>query len=568
MDLLYNYLLTNALRDTLRKGALHETVDKILHLLKENTKADYIAITVWDTDKDIPYLHKYISDDGLKIIPGKPGFSPLGVCMLEKRPVRGKFEEFPRAASYLSKAVGEVLCLPIEIPEPNLIGAVGIGRKKGREPFTEWDDATLQIASNILSAIISIRILQDLLDKERKILAGLLWLIETVMTVSNPKLRYTNILQIMSRLFKAEYALLGKVNLEKKVIEPISYLGLERPNIIPFGKGMLGTCAAENKIKFFRSYPMDRVPEGYEKDAQRVGCAFVAPVNVQGKLEFVLAIARTKYKEPFSTVDYYFFHLFYKVLSIVFSIQKIEEEKEKFAKLKSRIEKLDSVGTLAGGIAHDFNNIINVIMGYAQIGMETSEDEEIKQFFEHILKQCHRAAELTSKILLISREDFHETGIVDLKALLQDALVILKRTLPENIEIIFSDDGREPYLVKGEPSQISTMIFNLASNAKDAMPHGGRLTLRLRKSDPPAGMDTEGSVIVLEVEDTGKGIPEDQTERIFDPFFTTKDPGKGTGLGLSQVYRTVSNMGGLIDVKSAENQGTTFIIYIPEAPLH
>ncbi len=559
------FLLKDTVKKSLIEGNLEEVIEDTLHFLKRITEANYIAITLWDRENDIPYYHKFISDD-VDIPIAKPGRAPIGVCMLRKVPVYGKFEDFPLSDPKLSEVIGEVMCLPVIIPGNRLLGAVGIGRRKGAPPFTFWADANLQIASNLFSAILSVKVLQDMLSKQKQLSSSLLRILNSVSSVRTAGECYRVILSTAMEVFNADFGFLGKVNYAEHRVDPVYTLGLdlEQPPPIRFGVGLVGKTAVQRKPRLFKGFPTGKAPEGYEKQAEKVGSAVSAPIMVDGRMKFIIVLARKKNKERFGINDLYFIHIFQKVFNLIMSLQERKEEREKFEIIKSRADKLNSMATLAGGVAHDFNNIINVIMGYAQLGYEKEEDPQVKGFFEAIYRQCRHASSLTSQILALSREQPERKELVDLRPLVKGFKKLMERTLPENIAIKYEDDGALEYPVVGDPSQIHTMLLNLASNAKDAMPNGGTLTLRLQKRHAPDNMKGDHAV-VLEVEDTGNGIPPEITERIFDPFFTTKEPGKGTGLGLSQVYHAVSGMGGFIDVKNLPTRGTRFSIYLPEA---
>jgi len=564
-----SFLTSDTVKKSLKKGNLKETIDIILTFLKESTQADHIAITIWDTERDIPYFHRYITDDGLKLPPAKPGKGPLGMCMKLKEPIYGNYEDFYGSSPKLKEAIGPILCIPVEIPQDNLVGAIGIGKKKGEKPFTVWEDANLRIASNVVSLIISVGILRDLLDKERKVTNGLIALLSSVMEASNLHERLMKILDTTREIFEAEYAVIGELDEKEKRIRILLSLGLEMEKDIEFGKGALGTTAITRRPLLFRKYPSEIVPPGYEEQAKLVGSIMATPVFIDDKPAFVIAVARKKDSHPFTREELYLFSIFQKVFGFVLSFIEHEEEREHLLNLKARISRMDSLGTLASGIAHDFNNIINIIMGYAQIGAETAKEEEVKEIFTLIFNQCKLAANLTSQILMITREDTKQLQVINIKPIIKGLVKMLQRTLPENITVIFEDDGNTEYNIIGNPTQIQTIILNLSANAKDAMPEGGTLKIALKKTKTPQklGIKTE-NCIIIEVEDTGKGIPPEIIDKIFDPFFTTKEPGKGTGLGLAQVHSVVTSLGGIIDVESEPGVGTRFIIYLPEAEIN
>jgi CheY-like chemotaxis protein len=230
---------------------------------------------------------------------------------------------------------------------------------------------------------------------------------------------------------------------------------------------------------------------------------------------------------------------------------------------------MEAVGRLAGGIAHDFNNLLTVIKGYNQLSLlDLGENDPLWGNIQEIQKATQRAADLTRQLLAFSRRQILDLKVLDMNALLKDLNKMLRRIIGEDIELVFlltEDLGR----VKIDPGQFEQMILNLAVNARDAMPSGGKLTFETANIE----LDEEyarthinvnpGPYVQLSITDTGVGIPFDIKEKVFEPFFTTKDQGKGTGLGLSTVYGIVKQSGGNIWVYSEPDLGTTFKIYLP-----
>jgi signal transduction histidine kinase/ActR/RegA family two-component response regulator len=232
-------------------------------------------------------------------------------------------------------------------------------------------------------------------------------------------------------------------------------------------------------------------------------------------------------------------------------------------------QKMEAIGRLAGGVAHDFNNLLTAITGYSQILlMRLGADHPMRGAVENIRKASDRAAQLTRQLLAFSRKQMLEPKILDLNALVASVEGMLRRLIGENIQLV-SDPAPALGRVKADPGQIEQVLFNLVVNARDAMPQGGRITLRtanlvLLPGDPrvESGL-AAGEYVVLVVSDTGTGMDAETQTRIFEPFFTTKEKGKGTGLGLSTVYGIVSQSGGHIGVESARGKGASFTILLP-----
>jgi len=230
-------------------------------------------------------------------------------------------------------------------------------------------------------------------------------------------------------------------------------------------------------------------------------------------------------------------------------------------------QKLEAIGRLAGGVAHDFNNMLTVIIGYAS-GLENLPNEDQRRAVDEIRKAGERAAALTRQLLAFSRRQVLRPRQLVLPDVVGTLTPMLGRLVGEHIEII---DIVEPPVpeVFADPTQIEQIVMNLAVNARDAMPEGGKLTIRLAAveltgTDAEALTGVEGTHALLEVTDNGSGMDAETQLLMFEPFFTTKEIGRGTGLGLATVYGAVQQMRGAIAVDSRLGRGTTFRIYVPE----
>jgi nitrogen-specific signal transduction histidine kinase len=230
-------------------------------------------------------------------------------------------------------------------------------------------------------------------------------------------------------------------------------------------------------------------------------------------------------------------------------------------------QQMEAIGRLAGGVAHDFNNILSIIMGYGELLLRTALDDRARNGVEQIRRAADRAASLTQQLLAFSRKQVLQPKVLDLNEAVSAVQTMLSRIIGEDIELVAS---LHPSLmpVKADPGQVEQVLMNLAINARDAMPQGGRITMQTAnvQISPDQGRDLDlpaGYYVMLVVSDTGHGMDAATLPHIFEPFFTTKPMGKGTGLGLSMVYGIVKQSGGSVQVQSEPGHGTSFRVYLP-----
>jgi PAS domain S-box-containing protein len=234
-------------------------------------------------------------------------------------------------------------------------------------------------------------------------------------------------------------------------------------------------------------------------------------------------------------------------------------------------QKMEAVGQLTGGVAHDFNNVLTVITGTIEIlAEEVSDRPDLAAITRLISEAADRGAELTAHLLAFARKQPLQPRDTDVNRLIVESAKLMRPTLGEHVEIeSMLADSIWPALI--DPGQLSSALLNLAINARDAMPNGGKLTLETRNvvlDESYAAVHSDvraGNYVLIAVSDTGVGIPESIRDRVFDPFFSTKEVGRGTGLGLSMVYGFVKQSDGHIKVYSEEGFGTTFKLYLPRA---
>ncbi len=251
----------------------------------------------------------------------------------------------------------------------------------------------------------------------------------------------------------------------------------------------------------------------------------------------------------------------------IMMVENVTEQRGLAEQLRQS-QKLEAIGLLAGGIAHDFNNLLTTINGSAELLLEEHGTGQTGDDLREIMVAGTRAAGLTAQLLAFSRKQVLQPKVLDLNTVITDLGRMLRRLITENIHLEL-DLGPHLSSVKADPGQMEQVIMNLAINARDAMPAGGRLVIatdviNLTETQTfEYGVSEVGSYVSISVTDTGSGIQADLLEHIFEPFFTTKEVGKGTGLGLATVYGIVKQSGGGITVNSKVGRGTTFCIVFP-----
>jgi nitrogen-specific signal transduction histidine kinase/CheY-like chemotaxis protein len=246
-----------------------------------------------------------------------------------------------------------------------------------------------------------------------------------------------------------------------------------------------------------------------------------------------------------------------------------EEEKRRLENQLNHSQKMEAIGQLAGGVAHEFNNIMTAIIGYGHLMvLKTEEHSPLRHFAAQILTSAERASALTRSLLTFSRKQISHPHHVNVNESIEKMGKLLSRLIREDVEFRTElADGR--LVILADDGQLEQVLMNLVTNARDAMPSGGLITIRTgleelgQESVRSLGSGAAGTVVRISVLDTGIGMDEKTREKIFEPFFTTKDPGKGTGLGLAIVYGVIQQQNGHITVSSDPGEGTEVAIYFP-----
>lgn len=258
-----------------------------------------------------------------------------------------------------------------------------------------------------------------------------------------------------------------------------------------------------------------------------------------------------------------------KVIVDVSSRKQAEIERDKLRQQLLQAQKMEAIGTLAGGVAHDFNNLLTGILGYADMmKFQAPQGSDVREAAEAIENAARKAAQLTSQLLGFARGGKYQDIAFNVHSQIQDVMTLISRTFKKDIIVELSLEAKNP-IVRGDPTQLQQVVLNLAVNARDAMPDGGRLSI----STDEIVLDDEycsahhgvqpGRYLMIVVSDTGVGIPKEMQGRIFEPFFTTKKTGEGTGMGLAMVYGIVKNHGGAIQLYSEPGMGARFRVYLP-----
>jgi len=360
---------------------------------------------------------------------------------------------------------------------------------------------------------------------------------------------------------------------------------------VPVEESLIGRAVLSGEPVFYPVMSPELFAEvAWQKRRDQLGAlqphSFLAiPLSVSGEIVAILSLSRdgTLSPAPFSEADRDFaIELSDRAALSIGHARAMEKLREELAERRKaeaslhvaeeqfrQAQKLEAVGRLAGGVAHDFNNLLSVILTTGQLVLaDLPEGSLVHADIAQMVAAAEQATGLTRQLLTFSRKQVLEIKPVRLNAVVTETERMLKRVIGEDIELRTSLDPNLG-VAKTDPGQIAQVIMNLAVNARDAMPRGGRLTLETAN----VNLDEEyvrlrlgasaGPHIMLSVSDTGEGMDEEAKQRLFEPFFTTKERGKGTGLGLSTVYGIVKQSGGNIFVYSELGRGTTFKIYLP-----
>jgi len=340
---------------------------------------------------------------------------------------------------------------------------------------------------------------------------------------------------------------------------------------LKFGESLAGRVAVGGEPLLVADLANDlRVTATHRESCSRRGyrAMLAVPVKVGERVVGVLTILSRR-QEGFCAEDLIIATAFAAQAAVALENSRLYHETQRAYEELAQAGKMEAIGHLAGGVAHDFNNLLMVIMGRTEMLMKDLGDADPRRSTAQVIEQTAlRAADLTRQLLAFSRKQVLNPMVLDLNAVVSKMGEMLRRLIGEDITLI-TVKGSSLGHVKADPGQIEQIIMNLAVNARDAMPEGGRLTLETANIELDAAYARKhvgarpGAHVMLALSDTGTGMDAQTQARVFEPFFTTKGPRKGTGLGLAMVYGIVKQSGGNIWVYSEPGQGTTFKIYLP-----
>jgi signal transduction histidine kinase/DNA-binding response OmpR family regulator len=334
---------------------------------------------------------------------------------------------------------------------------------------------------------------------------------------------------------------------------------------IPFGLCLCGLAAQTRQIQ-----SADHIDERHETcyEGMAPHGHYAVPILFGGR---TLGVINIYLKEGLgrNQKEEDFLHSIANTLAGIIVRRHVEDERERLLTQLLQAQKMEAVGQLAGGISHDFNNILTAMIGYGHLlKMKMKEDDPLRTYADNILSLSDKAANLTQSLLAFSRKRIMNPCPANLNEIIKRIDYLLSRIIGEDIKLqtMLSEDD---LIVMADSGQIEQVLMNLATNARDAMPEGGLLTIGTETLDidhefiKEHGYGNEGQYALISLTDTGAGMDRETREKIFEPFFTTKEVGKGTGLGLSMVYGIIKQHEGYINVYSEPGRGTTFRIYLP-----
>ncbi len=456
----------------------------------------------------------------------------------------------------------------------NVVGVLNVSSKESGKPFTCHDEKLLSIlVSRIGYALETFRLHSTVKDYQKDLQKGKRLLDNTCVELKKKTIEHDLTLQALRKREEKYRAILESIEegyFEVDLAGNLTFTNDALCRITGYGREDLLGMNSQRYTTPETARELDQLLNTIyqtQRPARLERYEIVKNNGEQAVLELSASLMKNEDGRPVG---------FHGVVRDVTQRVMADAEKKKLEEQLRQAQKMEAIGTLAGGIAHDFNNALQGISGYTQLLlMKANGNDTTRKYLEAIERSVGRAGDLIRQLMIFSRKVESTLGPVDLNQEVQNAARLLERTLSKNIEI-------ERYLeedlfkIQADSIQLEQILINLAINARDAMPEGGKLIFSTRNftidADTRKGCPEmkPGDYVLLSISDTGSGMSEKVRQHIFEPFFTTKEKGKGTGLGLAMVYGIVKNHGAHISCYSHAGQGTTFKIYfpVPETPVH
>jgi GAF domain-containing protein/CheY-like chemotaxis protein len=550
---------------------------------RELCRADDGAIATRDSTSQAMRLHHWGTPEspGDRIAPGE-GLG--GQVLLTGRLVRTddvlhdpRLRNDPQPMTRID-GVEAALAVPIQT-DARVEGVLAVFNRSPR-PFTDRDEARLtRLAAQTAIAIRNAQLREARRTYQAR-LEGLLEVSQEISRIQPVEELLGAVAAACGRVLESESVGFRLVEGDELVVAALwgdAEETMATPRI-KFGESLSGIVATTGVPLRLDDVTEDpRLIPAHRSAVKRLGYrAFLGvPVRVGERITGVLSI-RTRRPSGFSKDDETIATAFASQAATALEnarlfreVQLAAEEVSRAQETLMQAQKMDAIGRLAGGVAHDFNNLLTIIHGRCEILLKRFEQgTKPRQDLDLIQRTAHRAAALTKQLLAFSRQQVLQPRVLHLNAAVGESVSMLQRLIGEHITLTTVPNAKKDR-VKADPTQLEQILMNLAINARDAMPRGGRLTIEtanveldetFRRDHPGAAT---GPHLRLTVSDDGVGMSAEIQARIFEPFFTTKDKGRGTGLGLSMVYGLVKQHGGYIGVRSEEGRGTTFEIYLP-----
>jgi signal transduction histidine kinase len=546
--------------------------------------APFVAIFTADEDRQIVErvaLRSSASEPAPPPRPFRYGEGLVGLAARERRTIHvADVANDPRVVrrDYLvQERVRSVLAVPI-LCEEALLGVITLSR---RAPFALGPEDTQTLDSFVAHAGIAIRNAQLYAESEdrRRAAEALVDVGHALTEVLDPDEVARRAVASVRRLLDAPSAALYRRTPDSADMRLL--MGAHDPTAVPLdwapvlpASGALGALSVTQRRPLWSSDVTADARFTLAPDVRArlhgagYGAVLAVPLIAVGEAVGSIVVA-DRVGRTFQPRDVRLAQAFADQAAIALRNARMVDDLARTQHELAHAQKMEAVGQLAGGVAHDFNNLLTIIIGRAdfvldQVGIPPAVQRDV----EIIQSAAVRAAALTRQLLAFGRKQVLRPTVLDLRDVVERMLPLLARLLPESIEVL-SRHERHSAPVRGDRGQLEQVLINLAVNARDAMPSGGRLVIStahvtLASQQPTAGGHLPpGTYAVLGVEDTGTGMAPDVQARIFEPFYTTKQIGKGTGLGLSTVYGIVSQHGGGITVDSTPGRGATFRVYLP-----